>query len=119
MDTNSSQTIERSTAQNSDDSIIQSTSTEATVETVIKKKRTFTLELPVLLLFFSWNLCGTVFQNQILFQTCTSYFNYNATICNELTDSLANDDLQVNRLIPISLQSKKFHCSGSLGAEHL
>lgn len=113
MDSTLSEAIEQSTAQDNDDSIIQSTSSGATVETVIKKKKGFTLELPVLLLFFSWNLSGTVFQNQILFQTCTSFFSYNESVCNDLTNSLADDDLQVNFLILTSHQqaslTKTYH----------
>lgn len=50
----------------------------------IQSKNTFSLEFPVLLLFFSWNLSGTVFQNQVLYQTCMLTYNY--TICSRLTD---------------------------------
>lgn len=50
----------------------------------IQSKNTFTLEFPVLLLFFSWNLSGTVFQNQVLYQTCMLTYNY--TVCSRLTD---------------------------------
>lgn len=99
MEVNTSEAIESAPADRNNDSIIQSTSSATTVETVIKKPEWLTLGLPVLLLFFSWNLCGTVFQNQVLFQTCTSYFNYNQSLCYELTDSLADDsDLQVSNI---------------------
>lgn len=48
------------------------------------KKRSLPLEIPVLLLFLCWNLTGTVFQNQILFQTCTVSLGYNETDCLQL-----------------------------------
>lgn len=50
----------------------------------IQSKNTFSLEFPVLLLFFSWNLSGTVFQNQVLYQTCMLTYNY--SVCSRLTD---------------------------------
>lgn len=50
----------------------------------VQSKKLFTLEIPVLLLFFSWNLSGTVFQNQVLYQSCL--LNYNSTICDLLTN---------------------------------
>lgn len=50
----------------------------------IHSKNTFSLEFPVLLLFFSWNLSGTVFQNQVLYQTCMLTYNY--SVCSRLTD---------------------------------
>lgn len=49
----------------------------------VKSTNTYRLEVPVLLLFFSWNLSGTVFQNQVLYQSCL--LNYNQTICDQLT----------------------------------
>lgn len=54
---------------------------------------TYSLELPVLLLFFSWNLSGTVFQNQVLYQSCM--LNYNETTCNLLANEDIPDDLEV------------------------
>lgn len=56
-------------------------------------QHSFTLELPVLLLFFSWNLTATVFQNQILYQTCTIYFAFNETFCLDLTNDVINDEI--------------------------
>lgn len=56
----------------------------ATAPEQIQSKNTFSLEFPVLLLFFSWNLSGTVFQNQVLYQTCMLTYNY--TVCARLTD---------------------------------
>lgn len=50
----------------------------------IQSQNTFSLEFPVLLLFFSWNLSGTVFQNQVLYQTCMLTYNY--SVCSRLTD---------------------------------
>lgn len=50
----------------------------------VQSKNTFSLEFPVLLLFFSWNLSGTVFQNQVLYQTCMLTYNY--SVCSRLTD---------------------------------
>lgn len=55
-------------------------------------RNTFTLELPALLLFFSWNLTTTVFQNQILFQTCKISFSFNDTFCVDLTNDLVNNE---------------------------
>lgn len=56
-------------------------------------QNTFKLELPVLLLFFSWNLTATVFQNQILFQTCSAYLSFNDTYCTDLvTNDVVNDE---------------------------
>lgn len=54
---------------------------------------TYSLELPVLLLFFSWNLSGTVFQNQVLYQSCI--LNYNESTCNQLANEDIPDDLEV------------------------
>lgn len=68
---------------------------EEVTEAQRRGKHDLTLELPVLLLFFSWNLTSTVFQNQILFQTCTNFFEYNVTTCSNLTDSIVTVDYQV------------------------
>lgn len=55
----------------------------------VRSTNTYTLEIPVLLLFFSWNLSGTVFQNQVLYQSCL--LNYNTTICSRLTVEIPDD----------------------------
>lgn len=59
----------------------------------VRTTNTHTLELPVLLLFFSWNLSGTVFQNQVLYQSCI--LKYNETTCNLLANEDIPDDLEV------------------------
>lgn len=61
----------------------------------IQSKNTFTLEFPVLLLFFSWNLSGTVFQNQVLYQTCM--LTYNKTVCSRLTDEEIDEVIWQNK----------------------
>lgn len=61
-----------------------------------KKKRSLPLEVPVLLLFLCWNLTGTVFQNQILFQTCTVSLGYNETDCSQLGQGEDSDFLEVS-----------------------
>lgn len=50
-------------------------------------RNTYKLEFPVVLLFFAWNMSGTVFQNQILYQICTNTLFYNDSTC----DALIND----------------------------
>lgn len=52
-----------------------------------RPRNTHNLEIAILLLFFAWNLSGTVFQNQILFQTCTVTLNATIADC----DALIND----------------------------
>lgn len=56
-------------------------------------RNTYTLELAVLLLFFSWNLSGTVFQNQILYQSCTITMNFNETTCDTLINDVTSDEV--------------------------
>lgn len=70
----------------------QPTLNQTTVEQV-QSTNTYTLELPVLLLFFSWNLSGTVFQNQVLYQSCL--LKYNETTCNLLTNEDIPKELDV------------------------
>lgn len=50
------------------------------------------------LLFFSWNLTSTVFQNQIIYQTCTSLYDFNGTFCEEITNDIISDDLSVDEI---------------------
>lgn len=52
------------------------------------------LEFACLLLFFSYNLCSTVFQNQILYQTCM--LNYNESTCDTLTNEKIPEEYKVN-----------------------
>lgn len=65
---------------------------QATVE-YVQSTNTYTLEFPVLLLFISWNLSATVFQNQVIYQSCI--LNYNTTTCDLLTNDMIPDDLVV------------------------
>lgn len=68
----------------SNESTMQAVMNQTTASEQIQSKNTFSLEFPVLLLFFSWNLSGTVFQNQVLYQTCMLTYNY--SVCSRLTD---------------------------------
>lgn len=70
----------------------QQTVNQTTVEHV-RSTNTYSLELPVLLLFFSWNLSGTVFQNQVLYQSCI--LNYNESTCSLLANEEIPDNLVV------------------------
>lgn len=72
--------------------VTNSTTNITTVRT--NSSNTYSLELPVLLLFFSWNLSGTVFQNQVLYQSCI--LNYNESTCNLLANEDIPDDLEVS-----------------------
>lgn len=96
-----SQSLAKNT--NDDNSLLASTSTITSPhlpldECLIKPDRnTYKLEIPVLLLFFSWNLTTTVFQNQIFFQSCTNYFKYNDTFCTQLTNGIISEDLVVRK----------------------
>lgn len=60
-----------------------------------RSRNTHTLEVPVLLLFFAWNLSGTVFQNEILYQSCTVTLGYNDSQCDDIQD----DKLEVKKSI--------------------
>lgn len=72
-----------------------SVSTQPVVPTVehVRTTNTYRLEFPALLLFFSWNLSGTVFQNQILYQTCI--LDYNVSMCDMLTNEQIPDEYKV------------------------
>lgn len=70
----------------------QQTINPATAEQ-IRSTNTYRLEFPVILLFFSWNLSGTVFQNQILYQTCM--LEYNKTTCDTLANDMIPDEYKV------------------------
>lgn len=54
---------------------------------------TYRLELSVSLLFFSWNLSATVFQNQVVYQSCELF--YNESTCNLLANENIPDSLKV------------------------
>lgn len=68
------------------------------VQIALLKRNTFTLEFPVLLLFFSYNLTSTVFQNQILFQTCLLYEDNNDTLCNDIVDDVIPDAPNIKQI---------------------
>ncbi|XP_013112907.2 proton-coupled folate transporter [Stomoxys calcitrans] len=53
-------------------------------QVVAVKHRWFILEPPVFLVFLAMYLSGTVYQNQLLYQTCIFVFNYNETQCEPL-----------------------------------
>ncbi|KAG4079764.1 hypothetical protein HA402_014895 [Bradysia odoriphaga] len=71
------------------DSLIRSIENEDdtgtdTVESVVippAKSRILIMEPAVLLLFFAWSVTGTVFQNQVIYQTCTEIFHFNKSEC--------------------------------------
>lgn len=46
---------------------------------------TYVLEISAMILFFSWNLSGTVFQDQIVYQSCT--MNYNDSVCSDVINN--------------------------------
>lgn len=86
-------------------SSIQSTTNPTTI---VQSTNTFTLEIPVLLLFFSWNLSGTVFQNQVLYQSCI--LTYNASTCDLLTNDKITPEMEVEiNDFPIKSTQKKIH----------
>jgi len=64
------------------------------------KSRLLILEPAVLLLFFAWSLAGTVFQNQIIFQTCTEIFKFDKTECVLLgTQNGTNETQLIEKLV--------------------
>lgn len=54
---------------------------------------TYVLEISAMMLFFAWNLSGTVFQNQILYQSCNQF--YNESICADVIDNEVCVDINV------------------------
>lgn len=46
---------------------------------------TYVLEISAMMLFFSWNLSGIVFQSQILYQSCKMV--YNDSVCSDVIDN--------------------------------
>lgn len=75
-------------------STMQAVMNQTTASEQIQSKNTFSLEFPVLLLFFSWNLSGTVFQNQVLYQTCMLTYNY--SVCSRLIDEDIDEVIKQN-----------------------
>lgn len=68
----------------STDTLTPSNSVETLVSTLDgdqPPRRYFTLEPVVLLLFFGYNVCSTVFQDQLVFQVCVSELGYNFSDC--------------------------------------
>lgn len=85
-----------STAQNLDDNeipIVQHANAAPA-----QPRNTYTLEWPIFMLFFAWNLSGTVFQNQILFQSCTITLNFNATTCDAVINDASTDEVCRRRI---------------------
>lgn len=71
-----------------DEAAESSTSSRLNDESIIQPqstKNTYVLEVSVMMLFFAWNLSGTVFQNQILYQSCT--MNFNTSTCANVIDN--------------------------------
>lgn len=56
-----------------------------------KKNRWFILEPAVFLLFFAMFLSSSVYQNQLLYQTCKVHFNFNETSCAPLLGKKKED----------------------------
>lgn len=59
-----------------------------------KKRKLIFLEPAILLIFFAMNLSGAVYQNQVIYQTCTSVFKFNASDCANLGTSHVTDKSQ-------------------------
>ncbi|XP_031618143.1 uncharacterized protein LOC116337604 [Contarinia nasturtii] len=81
-------------------SVSRPTINQTTVERV-QSRNTYFLELPVLLLFYSWNLSGTVFQNQVIYQSCI--LNYNESTCK----LLANEEIP-DALVTIEVELEEY-----------
>lgn len=77
-------------------------------------RNTFALEVPVLLLFFAWNLSATVFQNQILFQTCKISFPFNNTYCTDLINGDVIDKVAVRNSFSIFRRKLMYKVDGSI-----
>lgn len=89
------ETTSHGTGNNDEEAESSSTITNQIIdEPRIEIPNTYTLELPVLLLFFSWNISGTVFQNQILYQSCTNIFNYNESACALIINDFDRDNVR-------------------------
>lgn len=75
---------------------------------------THILEVAAMLLFFSWNLTSTVFQNQILYQSCTTLLSFNVTTCEVLINDLIPDNLVPQEEQLEKVASRIFMCRGVL-----
>lgn len=79
-----------------------------------KKTNSWPLEYPILLLFLCWNLTGTVFQYQILYQSCTVSLGYNETDCNQLGQGEESEHLaEIERAVQ-TYAAKVFMCRAIL-----
>lgn len=79
-----------------------------------KRTRSFPLEIPMFLLFLCWNLTGTVFQYQILYQTCIVSLNYNESDCSQLGNGEESEHLaNIERAVQ-TYASKIFMCRAIL-----
>lgn len=58
----------------------------------VREKRYYRIGLTVSLLFFAQNFINAVFNNQILYQSCTAVFYYNETKCKLLGTDKTNGD---------------------------
>ncbi|XP_075165670.1 putative peptidoglycan muropeptide transporter SLC46 [Haematobia irritans] len=72
---------ENETAQNVDASSTTIPDDGQQEQVVVVKHRWFILEPAVFLVFLAMYLSGTVYQNQLLYQTCIYVFNYNESQC--------------------------------------
>lgn len=81
---------------------------------LLKRSRSLPLEIPILLLFLSWNLTGTVFQYQILYQTCTVSLGYNETDCSQLGQGQESEHLAAIEREVQKYATKVFTCRAIL-----
>lgn len=87
-----------------EDAAVQpSSSSQPNDESIVNQPQsttnTYVLEISTMMLFFAWNLSGTVFQNQILYQSCT--MNYNDSVCSDVIDNEVCVDILYSVLVPI------------------
>lgn len=79
-----------------------------------KPARSYPLEIPMLLLFLCWNLTGTVFQYQILYQTCIVSLGYNESDCSQLGNGEESEHLlNIERAVQ-TYAAKIFMCRAIL-----
>lgn len=88
----SQDSLVRSIADSNEDN--STNDTTELVATPPVKSRILIMEPAVLLLFFAWSVTGTVFQNQVIYQTCTEIFQFNKTDCNLLGRSNATNETE-------------------------
>lgn len=60
-----------------------------------KPYRYYPLEPAMFLVFFAFSISGTVLQNQIIFQTCTTHFGYNVSDCIQLGKQNSTKETEV------------------------